>query len=161
MVVVVTTVAVVIMIVVSPFGRCRGPHGPNVPRAFASLLGSGHSADDSSMPLRGYYSVSIHRGKVTGVIDLDAVGPPRRTWCGESVRLWSLAPSIEGASVLEFKNMDRSELSEYLAELGRKGGKARLTTMTPEQRRASARKAAKAGAKARKQKAKERKAKNG
>ncbi len=113
------------------------------------------------MPLRGYYSVSIHRGKVTGVIDLDAVGPPRRTWCGESVRLWSLAPSIEGASVLEFKNMDRSELSEYLAELGRKGGKARLRTMTPEQRRASARKAAKAGAKARKQKAKERKAKNG
>jgi hypothetical protein len=59
------------------------------------------------------------------------------------------------------KDMDRSVFSKYLAELGRKGGKARLRTMTPEQRRASARNASKAAAKARKQKAKERKAKNG
>ena len=32
-------------------GRCRDPRGPNVPHASASLLGSGHSADGSSMPL--------------------------------------------------------------------------------------------------------------
>jgi hypothetical protein len=31
-------------------GRRRDPHDPNVPRAFASLLGSGHNVDDSSMP---------------------------------------------------------------------------------------------------------------
>jgi hypothetical protein len=54
--------------------------------------------------------------------------------------------------------MDRkSLLSKYLAELGRKGGKARLRTMTPEQRQAIARKASKASAEARKRKAKERK----
>ena len=47
-------------------------------------------------------------------------------------------------------------LSKYLAELGRKGGKARLQTMTAEQRSAIARKAAKASARARKKKAKER-----
>ncbi|MGH9545328.1 MAG: hypothetical protein ACRD23_08940 [Terriglobales bacterium] len=56
--------------------------------------------------------------------------------------------------------MDRSLLSKYLAELGRKGGKARLRTMSAEERKASARKASKAAAKARTQKAKERKAQN-
>jgi hypothetical protein len=63
--------------------------------------------------------------------------------------------------VLKFEDMDRSAFSKYLAELGRKGGKARLKTMTPEQRRASARKASKAAAIARKQKAKQRNAQNG
>jgi hypothetical protein len=56
--------------------------------------------------------------------------------------------------------MDRKEvLSEYLAELGRKGGKARLKTMTPEERRKSALKAAEAAGKAHKERAKQRKAK--
>jgi hypothetical protein len=32
-------------------GRRRGPHGPNVPRAFASLPGNDRNADGSSMPL--------------------------------------------------------------------------------------------------------------
>jgi general stress protein YciG len=45
-------------------------------------------------------------------------------------------------------------LKKYLSELGRKGGKARLDTMTPEQRRESARKAGQASAAARKKKQK-------
>jgi hypothetical protein len=45
-------------------------------------------------------------------------------------------------------------LSRYLAELGRKGGKKRLETMTPEERSKVARKAARASAKARKKKKK-------
>jgi hypothetical protein len=42
--------------------------------------------------------------------------------------------------------MDKADISNYMAEVGRKGGKARLKTMTAEQRRASARKASKAAA---------------
>jgi len=38
----------------------------------------------------------------------------------------------------------KNTIREYLASLGRKGGKARLIKMTPEQRRAIARNAAKA-----------------
>jgi hypothetical protein len=53
--------------------------------------------------------------------------------------------------------MDKADVSKYMAEVGRKGGKARLKTMTPEQRRASARKASKAAAEARKKKAREKK----
>jgi hypothetical protein len=41
-------------------------------------------------------------------------------------------------------------LSEYLSKLGRKGGKARLTKLTPEQRTEIARKAGKAGGRGRK-----------
>lgn len=55
--------------------------------------------------------------------------------------------------------MDKNLLSKYLAELGRKGGKARLTKMTAEQRRAIAKKASRAAAKARSRKAKQKKAK--
>jgi hypothetical protein len=53
--------------------------------------------------------------------------------------------------------MDKADISRYMADVGRKGGKARLKTMTAEQRRASARKASKAAAAARTKKAKERK----
>jgi hypothetical protein len=53
--------------------------------------------------------------------------------------------------------MKKSPLSKYLSELGRKGGKARMKTMTAEERRAVATKASKAAAEARKRKAKERK----
>jgi len=49
--------------------------------------------------------------------------------------------------------MRKSVLSKYLAELGRKGGKARLQKMTAEQRRKIATKASKAAAKKRTQKA--------
>jgi hypothetical protein len=45
--------------------------------------------------------------------------------------------------------MSNHELSKYLAELGRRGGKARLKTMTAAQRRKSAQKAARASAKVR------------
>ena len=38
----------------------------------------------------------------------------------------------------------KKELSEYLRKLGSKGGKARVKKQTPEERRESARKAAKA-----------------
>jgi hypothetical protein len=38
----------------------------------------------------------------------------------------------------------KSEISKYLAALGRKGGKARVKNQTPEQRKESARKAAQA-----------------
>ena len=54
--------------------------------------------------------------------------------------------------------MANSSVSKYLAEIGRRGGKARLETMTAEQRRAIATKASKAAAKARTLKAKQRKA---
>ena len=45
-------------------------------------------------------------------------------------------------------------LSKYLAKIGRKGGKARLTKMTAEERIAVATKASKAAAKARQAKKK-------
>lgn len=49
------------------------------------------------------------------------------------------------ASVLSSLEMaKRNAFSKYLAELGRKGGKARGERLTPEQRRESARKAAQA-----------------
>jgi hypothetical protein len=51
--------------------------------------------------------------------------------------------------------MDDKAFSRYLARLGRKGGKARLDTMTAEQRRKIASKAGKASGKARKKKARE------
>jgi len=49
-----------------------------------------------------------------------------------------------------------SAVSKYLSDLGKKGGKARLRTMTAEERSAVARKAAKASAKVRSKKAKQR-----
>lgn len=48
-----------------------------------------------------------------------------------------------------------SALSKYLSKLGRKGGKARLQTMTATERSAIAKKAGKASAVARKKKAKQ------
>ena len=53
--------------------------------------------------------------------------------------------------------MAKSLLSKHLSKLGRRGGNARMTTMTAEERRASATKASKAAAKARTLKAKKRK----
>jgi general stress protein YciG len=50
--------------------------------------------------------------------------------------------------------MEGSAVSKYLAEIGRKGGKARLKKMTPEQRREIATKASKAAALARTKRAK-------
>jgi len=50
--------------------------------------------------------------------------------------------------------MGESIISKHLAELGRKGGKARLKTMTEEERKAIARKAGLASAAARKRKKK-------
>jgi len=52
--------------------------------------------------------------------------------------------------------MEGSAVSKYLAEIGRKGGKARLKKMTPEQRREIATKASKAAALARTKRAKAR-----
>ena len=49
----------------------------------------------------------------------------------------------------------KSTISKLLSELGRKGGKARLKTMTAEERRAIATKASKAAAEARSAKAKD------
>jgi len=50
-------------------------------------------------------------------------------------------------------------VSRYLSELGRKGGRARLRTMTPEERRRVATKASKAAAIARRKKAKQKRKK--
>jgi len=50
--------------------------------------------------------------------------------------------------------MEGSAVSKYLAEIGRKGGKARLKKMTPEQRREIATKASKAAGIARTKRAK-------
>jgi general stress protein YciG len=52
--------------------------------------------------------------------------------------------------VLYFVVMSKSVLSKYLAELGRKGGKARLKKMTAEKRAEIARKAGQASAAAKK-----------
>jgi hypothetical protein len=52
-------------------------------------------------------------------------------------------------------------VSKYLSDIGRKGGKARAKQLTPEQRKEIAKKAAKASARVRSRKAKERKRKNG
>jgi hypothetical protein len=49
------------------------------------------------------------------------------------------------------------DLSEIAAAMGRRGGKARAQKMTPEQRSAAARKAAKASAKVRSAKAAQKK----
>jgi hypothetical protein len=74
--------------------------------------------------------------------------PGRLFFTGRSKRLWCY-----------ILRMKKSPLSKYLAELGRKGGKARMKTMTAEQRREIAMKASKAAAKARSKKAAERKKK--
>jgi conjugal transfer/entry exclusion protein len=55
--------------------------------------------------------------------------------------------------------MSVDAVSQYLSQIGRKGGKARLRTMTPEQRRAVALKASKAAAAARTKRAKRNKSK--
>ena len=54
--------------------------------------------------------------------------------------------------------MEASAISKYLSEIGRKGGKARLKTMTAEQRTEIATKASRAAALARKKKAAKKKA---
>ena len=51
--------------------------------------------------------------------------------------------------------MSVDPVSKYLSQIGRKGGKARLRTMTPEERRAVAVKASKAAARARTKRAKQ------
>jgi hypothetical protein len=53
--------------------------------------------------------------------------------------------------------VEASSVSKYLAEIGRKGGKARLKKMTAEQRSEIATKASKAAAEARRKKANARK----
>ena len=55
--------------------------------------------------------------------------------------------------------MSVDAVSQYLSQIGRKGGKARLRTMTPEQRRRIALKASKAAAIARTKRAKAKKEK--
>ena len=55
--------------------------------------------------------------------------------------------------------MEGSAVSRYLAEIGRKGGKARLKTMTSQERVEIALKASRAAAAARTKKAKQKKAK--
>ena len=54
-----------------------------------------------------------------------------------------------------------SPISEYLKQIGRRGGQARAKALTAKERRAIATKASKAAADARSRKAKERKAQNG
>jgi hypothetical protein len=53
--------------------------------------------------------------------------------------------------------MEASAVSRYMSEIGRKGGKARLETMTAQQRRRIATKASRAAAAARTKKAKQNK----
>ena len=63
---------------------------------------------------------------------------------------------LDGAIVL---SMSDSRISKYLSEIGRRGGKARMKTMTAEERQAIAKKASKAAAKVRTKKAAERRKK--
>jgi hypothetical protein len=56
---------------------------------------------------------------------------------------------------------DQDAIQKVLAEIGRRGGHARAKALTPKERKAIAMKASKAAAKARTQRAKERKTQNG
>jgi hypothetical protein len=62
-----------------------------------------------------------------------------RTPCAVSSK--SCAPPADGV-ILYF--VTKREIREYFAKFGKKGGKATAKNLTPEQRKASARKAAKA-----------------
>ena len=60
-------------------GRRRDPHGPNVPRAFASLLGSGHNADGSSTPLRTEAGPNVPAPTYNDDQRVANILPPRRS----------------------------------------------------------------------------------
>src|SRR6266852_2846572 len=66
-------------------GHCRDPHGPNVLRAFASLRGSGHNADDSSMPLQMEAGPNVRGPTDTDDQLVPNIHPPRRSLDLESV----------------------------------------------------------------------------
>jgi hypothetical protein len=59
------------------------------------------------------------------------------------------------------QGMNENDIRKVLAEIGSRGGHARAKALTPKQRKAIATKASRAAAKARTQKAKARKTRNG
>jgi len=72
----------------------------------------------------------------------------RPAYCGDSMRTPSALSRTNLAhplrSVLGCFLMTKKEIGEYFAKFGRMGGRAAAAKMTPEQRKASARKAAQA-----------------
>jgi len=87
-------------------GHCRGPHGPNVPRAFASLLGSGHNADDSSMPLHREDGPSVPGPTCNGDQPVPNIHPPRR-----SLDLDAVPTPHSGSGVAGFRCTPQSVLN--------------------------------------------------
>ena len=79
-----------------PGGRCRGPHGPNVPRAFASLRGNGHNADDSNMPLHMEDGPSVPGPTCNGDQLVPNIHPPRRSLDLESVHTPHIGSAVAG-----------------------------------------------------------------
>jgi hypothetical protein len=68
--------------------------------------------------------------------------------CQEIEQTWFLSLSEAGShssrACGNVQVVTAKELKEYFAQIGRRGGKARVKNLTPEQRKASARKAAQA-----------------
>jgi len=77
-------------------GRCRGPHGPNVPRALASLLGSGHNADDSSTPLHTEGGPTVPGPTGNGDQRVPNILPSRRSLDLESVHVPHTGSPVAG-----------------------------------------------------------------
>jgi len=78
-------------------GRCRGPHGPNVPRAFASLRDSGRSADGSSMPLHMEDGPSVPGPTCNGDQPVPNIHPPRRSLDLEAAPTPHSGPVVAGS----------------------------------------------------------------
>jgi hypothetical protein len=78
-------------------GPCRGPHGPNVPRAFANLRDSGHSADGSSTPLRMEAGPNVPAPTCSGDQPVPNIHPPRRNLELEAVHTPHSGSAVAGS----------------------------------------------------------------
>jgi hypothetical protein len=80
--------------------RYRGPHGPNVPRACAILLGSGRSADDSSMLLRREAAPSVPGPTCNGDQRVPNIRPARRSLDLDAVHSSRSEPGAAGSQCI-------------------------------------------------------------
>jgi hypothetical protein len=78
-------------------GRYRDPHGPNVPRGFASLRDSGRNADDSSTPLQMEDVPSAPGPTCNGDQLVPSILPTRRSPDLESVHTPQSGSAVAGS----------------------------------------------------------------
>src|SRR5258705_5076908 len=78
-------------------GRCRGPHGPNVPRAIPSLRDSGRNADASSTPLHMEAGPSVPGPTCNGGQRVPNIHPPRRNLELEAVHTPHSGSAVAGS----------------------------------------------------------------